>query len=209
MPQKTADNLEGQKFGRLEVLWRAANKVEPSGAVRTAWRCACECGNGLVVTGHALKKGHTRSCGCLTKEKPIKHGKARSPVYRHWSAMMQRCGNPNHTHFYTYGGRGITVHESWKTFEGFYAYMGDPLPGQTLDRIDNEKGYGPGNCRWVSRKEQANNRRTNVVLSYAGKALTISEWAGVTGISKWTINNRLKRGWSAERALTTSLPPNP
>lgn len=209
MPQKTADSLEGQKFGRLEVLWRAANKVEPSGAVRTAWQCSCECGNGLVVTGHALKKGHTRSCGCLTKEKPIKHGRSRAPVYRSWAAMIQRCGNPKTRNFDAYGGRGITVCDKWKTFKGFYEDMGDPAPGMTIDRIDNERGYGPGNCRWASREEQANNCRTNVFLSYAGNTLTISQWTRVTGISKGTIKNRLKRGWSAERALTTPIPPTP
>lgn len=203
MAQKTAISLEGQTFGRLKVLWRSANKVEPSGATRAAWQCQCECGNGVIVTGHSLTKGHTRSCGCLTKEKPIKHGKSYSSVYRIWAAMVQRCENPNMTNYHSYGGRGVTVHESWKAFDGFYADMGEPEPGMTLDRIDNEKGYGPGNCRWASRREQANNRRTNTVMTFNDKSLTIAEWSRLIGIEKSTLIGRINRGWSVEKVLTT------
>lgn len=205
--QRIAAKLDGQRFGRLVVLWRGPNKVEPSGATRSAWQCRCDCGTGIVVTGHALSKGHTRSCGCLTKEKPIKHGMARKPIYRVWWMMRQRCENPNFTSFASYGGRGITVCDRWQEFSNFYADMGDPTPGMTLERIDNDKGYNPDNVRWASRLEQAQNRRTNTLLSHAGQTLTLAEWGRVTGLGKQIVTKRFKSGWSPERILTEPVAP--
>lgn len=197
----TIKNREGEKHGLLTVLWRAPNKVESSGAVRAMWQCRCECGNGTVVSGHALAKGHTKSCGCLMKVRPIKHGKARTRIYRIWTAMRQRCENPNHENFHSYGGRGITVCDRWQEFENFYIDMGDPKAGMTIERIDNLKGYSPDNCRWASRMEQANNRRTNTPLTFRGQTLTISEWSRAINIPKWVLLKRLNLGWPADRIL--------
>jgi len=205
--QRVAAKLDGQRFGRLTVLWRGPNHVEPSGATRSAWQCRCDCGNGVVVTGHALSKGHTRSCGCLTKEKPIKHGMARKPIYRVWWSMLQRCTNPNIPAFKSYGGRGITLCDRWMKFEDFFADMGEPEPGMTLERIDNDKGYSPDNVRWASRLEQAQNRRTNTHLTHAGQTLTLAEWGRVTGLGKGTITRRYLAGWSPESIVTTPIAP--
>ncbi len=199
----------GERHGRLVVLYRAENKVEPSGAIRAAWRCACDCGNGVTVTGHALAKGNTRSCGCLQKEAVSKasltHGKKGSDVYRVWSAMKQRCLNLNHQHFNVYGGRGITICDEWLSFEAFYRDMGDRPQGMTLERVDNNKGYEPGNVIWASRLTQANNRRDNVRLSYMGLTKTMAEWGRVTGLPSRAIAKRLFHGWPVEIALSEPL----
>lgn len=197
----------GERHGRLVVTARAENHVEPSGAIRAKWKCLCECGNFVTVTGKSLATGNTRSCGCLMKEKEIKHGKAKSPIYRVWNSMKQRTTNPNNTHWHNYGGRGIGLCEAWKDFENFYADMGEPPePGLTLERIDNDKGYEPGNVRWATRLEQGNNRSTNVHLEFHGQSRTMAEWGRLTGFGKDRIKNRIARGWSVERALTE--PPN-
>lgn len=195
----------GERYGRLVVVARAENKVEPSGAVRAQWECRCDCGGTNVVAGHTLSRGRTRSCGCLLREKESKHGMALTPIYRVWNLMKQRCTNPNNAHWASYGGRGITLHPSWADFEAFYRDMGDRPTGMTLERVDNEKGYEPGNVIWASRLDQANNRRTNILLTFNGKTQTIAEWGRETGFGKSVILGRLGSGWAVERALTEPL----
>jgi hypothetical protein len=207
----TVIDRTGHRYGRLVVLERQPNKETPTGP-QARWLCQCDCGNRVVVLGAGLAKGArgkggTRSCGCLVREKPIKHGKSHDRVYRIWHMMVQRCGNPNNTHYASYGGRGITVCERWRDFVNFYADMGDPPPKHTLDRIDNARGYGPDNCRWVTMKVQGNNRRTNTILSLNGVKRTMAEWAESTGLGKPCLMNRLARGWSIEKALTEPRAP--
>lgn len=199
----------GQRYGRLLVLSRASNIETPHGPV-TQWYCRCDCGNEVFVRGPGLAKGAagkggTRSCGCLTREKPVKHGLSRSPVYRVWHLMVQRCTNPNSTHWMSYGGRGITVCDEWRDFAAFYADMGAPKPSMTLERIDNERGYSPANCRWATRREQGNNRRTNVFLSWNGKKMTVADWGRETGLGPRVIKKRLSSGWSIGRALSQPI----
>ena len=205
MAQKKVIDRTGEKHGRLTVLWRAENKVEPSGSIRATWRCVCDCGNGITVTGHALSKGHTRSCGCLVKEKPIKHGKSRTRIYRNWVTMIQRCENAGNLIFLRYGARGVFVCERWKSFENFYADMGDPPNGMTLDRIDNDGPYSPENCRWATLTEQQNNRRVNTHITYQGRTATVAEWGRITGFGKGVVLRRLQVGWTVEAILTTPV----
>lgn len=195
----------GERHGRLIVLARAENHVEPSGAIRARWRCLCDCGGVVVVTGKALSTGNTRSCGCLMREKEAKHGMAARPVYRSWATMIQRTTNPSNTQWESYGGRGITVCDEWRSFAAFYADMGERPDGATLDRVDNSKGYEPGNVRWASRLEQANNRRTNVHITFMGQTRTIAEWGRATGLGKAAVLRRLSKGWPVDRALTEPL----
>lgn len=157
-------DLTGLTFGRLTVLERAANS--PRGEAR--YLCRCECGELRTVWGQSLKRGHSRSCGCLSREsfaaRLTTHGQRvrgkTTPTYMSWISMITRCTNPNSDNYPLYGRRGITVCENWQTFEGFYASMGQRPEGTTIDRIDPDGNYEPGNCRWLERGE--NTRRANL-----------------------------------------------
>jgi len=198
----------GERHGRLVVLDRAENHVEPSGSIRARWRCRCDCGNEIVTYGKSLAKGTTKSCGCITKEmrqNQTTHGLSRSDIYRIWNSMRQRCTNPNSTQWASYGGRGITVCDRWMTFENFFEDMSPRPNGATLERKDNERGYEPGNVIWASRLVQANNRRTNIVITLGDESHTIAEWGRITGLGKAVIAKRLNGGWSTVKALTTQI----
>ena len=174
----------------------------------------CGCGNRLVVTHGSVAGGHTRSCGCVRKglsnEKAKTHGHTKtlsgkttvSREYRTWCNMRARCDNPNNMAYEDYGGRGISYDPRWVRFESFIEDMGDRPEGTSLDRIDNNKSYSKDNCRWATPKQQANNKRSNVVISINGISKTMSEWSLVEGAAKTgTIHYRIKRGWSHQNAV--------
>jgi hypothetical protein len=155
--------LAGKKFGRLLVEKRAGSR-----AGRATWACYCDCGEYVEVTSNALTSGHTKSCGCWRAERnastaPI-HGHTRrstgkSPTYQSWLAMINRCTNPKFKQWKDYGGRGINICPGWVYFENFLADMGERPTGTTLDRINVNGNYEPGNCRWADAVTQANNTR--------------------------------------------------
>lgn len=156
-----------------------------------------------------LTGAHFHPCShrhfCFHEGKPhvmTTHGMSRTPTYITWGFMIQRCNNQRHKDYHSYGGRGISVCERWKTFENFYADMGLRPNGLTLDRINNDGNYEPGNCRWATPMQQQNNMRRNHTLSLHGETKTLSQWERSTGIKKGTILARLKYGWTAEDALT-------
>lgn len=119
-------------------------------------------------------------------------------IYKIWANIKQRCTNPNQPRYADYGGRGITLCERWHTFDNFYADVGDRPTGLTLDRIDNDKGYEPNNVRWASRKEQANNRSSNVVLTHNGLTMNLKQWAAHLGWKYGLIASRWKKGLRGE-----------
>lgn len=130
------------------------------------------------------------------------HNMTKSREYMCWTHIKSRCYNSDTKQYHNYGGRGITMCDSWKnSFEAFYADMGDMPEKMTIDRIDNNLGYSPDNCRWATRKEQANNRSTNVL--YYGKSF--EEWGAILGVAKTTLYNRAKRGWSMEKVLSSVI----
>lgn len=172
--------------------------------------CTCSCGNEKVARLSHLRSGSVKSCGCLLKTVPKKvHGKhllSTTKECKIWSDMVHRCTNKSSRVFSLYGGRGITVCESWLGDDGFLNFlsdMGSKPDGMTLDRIDNNLGYSKENCRWATMKTQSNNRRSNVFLTANGKTMTIAEWSKELGFSKSTIRERLKLGWSVEQCINT------
>lgn len=148
-------DLTGKTFGRWTVLRRTENK-----GVRSAWMCRCECGNERAVVGNNLVRGITVSCGCHRKEVLIKHGYTGRSEYSSWQGMKDRCLNPNSASYPDYGGRGIMVCERWLSFENFLEDMG-PKPSKkySIERIDVNGDYEPGNCKWATQTEQNHNLR--------------------------------------------------
>lgn len=157
----------GERHGRLAV------RVERTPG-QPVIQATCDCG--AEVTIRIGEWGKTKSCGCYRREVTIarstRHGQANTPVYMAWADMVHRCSNPDHKRWPDYGGRGITVCERWRDFANFYADMGERPSGLTLDRIDNERGYEPSNCRWASRSTQSKNRRPSAYAGNKHDALT-------------------------------------
>lgn len=186
----------GSVFGRLTAKYYAGNAT---------WLCHCECGKSKVVPYKQLSRGQTKSCGCLmidrTKEANTKHGKKGTRIYRIWNGMLTRCRNPKSKDYGRYGGRGIEVCERWKKFENFYADMGDPNPGQTIERINNDGNYTAANCRWASLLEQANNRRNNINVEFAGTNLTASQWDRKLDRFRGTTARRVRQGLSVTSVM--------
>jgi hypothetical protein len=151
------DNISGRRFGRLIANVRIGKK----------WLCACDCGQTKEINPSNLKRGFTKSCGCMNREMSAKrnamlkqtHGMTNSVEYKTWQGMHQRCGNPKDKDYRHYGARGITVCERWGSFQNFYEDMGDKPDGLSIDRIDNDAGYSLDNCRWATPVTQANNKR--------------------------------------------------
>ena len=171
-PRKGFKDISGQRFTRLLVV---SFHDSPNGTAR--WLCRCDCGRERIFAGANLRAGRASSCGCLTREfrrelatrkwrpgymisfkKPI-HGMTGTRTYRIWKGMISRCRYVNEPRNRNYGGRGITVCERWHNFQNFLADMGEAPKGLQLDRINNDGNYEPGNCRWVTNRENSQNRR--------------------------------------------------
>lgn len=210
------EDLTGKRFGRLVVIERAEDHIQPNGKHQIQWLCKCDCGNEVVVRGSNLKNGNSKSCGCLQKDTTSFNNKlhngsisvsgmARSKIYTTWCNMKQRCLNENNRQYKDYGGRGIKVCDDWLDFEPFYKWAmvngyNDML---TLDRINTNGNYTPRNCRWVDMKMQQNNRRNNHRITYNGKTQTLAQWADEIGVKRQTLRDRIFRyGWSVEKAFT-------
>lgn len=184
-------DLTGGKFGRWTVLERCGHKGKS-----IAWKVICECGKESLLTGGSLTSGNSKSCGCLNDERikklNFKHGE-RNRLYSIWKNMRKRCNNPNNPAFNNYGGRGIEVCEEWNDYLKFkkWAISNGYNSDLTLDRIDNDKGYSPYNCRWATRKEQNRNKRNSRLITHNGVTRTCAEWSEITGIPYQTLQGRI------------------
>lgn len=188
------DNLIGQRFGRLTVVSRSDNKGR-----NTAWLCKCDCGNQTIVTHQNLKSGHTLSCGCynvdLLKIRSTKHGMSKSRLYGIWCGIKDRCNNPQSDSYSNYGKRGIGICVEWDNdFNSFmeWSLNNGYLDNLTIDRIDNNKGYEPNNCRWTTSKEQGRNKRNNILIFYKGKRQNLSAWCEELNLNYDTVWARLR-----------------
>ena len=198
-------DLIGQKFNRLTVIERAENDKHNN----AMWLCRCDCGNLCKATTSGLRNGNNQSCGCLHKEtfNNKTHCKRNTRLYRIYAHMKERCSNENNKNYERYGGRGITVCDEWlQNFQAFYdwAMANGYKDSLTIDRIDNDKGYSPENCRWVTMKEQSNNKSCNIIITFNGKTQTLKQWADELGMNYTRLYQRIYvRGWSIEKAFKT------
>lgn len=194
-------NLIGRRSGRLTVI--APSSKRTGGNVH--WSCRCSCGNLVEVAYNNIKNKIARSCGCLRRElvskKNFRHGMAGTLAHKIWIGMRDRCVNPNSKNFDRYGGRGIKVCRRWNSFTNFLKDMGDPPAGRSIERINNEKGYSPSNCRWATRPEQMRNYSRNIIFRFNGISKCVADWADQFKVNRYTVYKRIGRGMSVRLAL--------
>lgn len=204
---KNAVDITGQRFARLVVL----GPVDRANNRQIMWLCQCDCGNTSTVAGNDLRSLHSQSCGCFQSERRSEirttHGLSNDPLYVRWCKIIDRCTCPTSDAYANYGGRGISICDEWRhDFKAFHdcvsqlAHYGEK--GYTLDRVDNSLGYRPGNMRWATWTEQQRNKRSNHTITFNGITKTLSDWADETGIKRRILSERLRDGWTIERALT-------
>ena len=196
-------DLVRKTFGRLLVIEQA--KDSHSG--KTQFLCQCICGNRVIIRSDSLVSGNTRSCGCLlsdtTRERATVHGensfRNHSFEYNKWRGMKDRCYNKLHNKYHRYGGRGIIVCDRWlSSYENFLGDMGRCPKGLTIERIDNDENYEPGNCKWATVHTQSRNKITNQWLTFDGRNKIITDWATEWGVSVGKIKYHLRKGRTME-----------
>lgn len=210
-------NVIGNKYGRLTVLSDAKDRSLPGGQTVRFVLCRCDCGNEKEINLGRLKHGRVKSCGCIRGEDLTIYGKGfhNGHFYRKWTDIKTRCNNKNNVRFSDWGGRGIKVCKNWNKISGFYNDMYKSYlqhvkkygeKNTTIERINNNDSYYKGNCKWATYKEQANNRRSNRIITFNNIALNLCQWSRKLGIKRRTITNRIDRdNWSIEDALTTPV----
>jgi len=196
-------DLIDKKFGKLTPIKYLGNHI---------YICLCDCGKKKNILKYNLVSGNTKSCGCLNIEKTtkmgklnVKHGYKGTRTYNIWQAMKQRCNNPKTIEYKHYGGKGIAVCKRWMKFENFIKDIGEIPVGLTLDRINNNKGYSPKNCKLSTMKEQERNKTNNHILNYKNKQQCLTAIAEQHNINRKTLEHRLNRGLSIEEALTIPI----
>ena len=192
----------GDRYGRYTIIHEAKSRTR-----HRVFLCECDCGTRRVVRLWILTSGQAKSCGCWKREelagRARTHGKCGTRLYSCWGSMRQRCLNPHHATYQDYGGRGIAICDEWSNHEAFHSWAlangyRDDL---TIERIDNNRGYEPANCRWIPQGEQVLNTRRTRNLTYKGRTQSIKLWADELDMKYCTLYHRLRLGWRVERAL--------
>lgn len=202
----TVKDLTGQRFGRLLVASYAGKHRK-----RHKWNCVCDCGNLSCIDRPQLTGGKSVSCGCYKKELLSRvaktHGMCNSAEYHIYRNMLARCHNEKNTSFPGYGGRGITVCDRWmESFENFYADMGSrPSKIHSIDRINNDGNYEPGNVKWSTPSQQTRNCRHTKKIFYKGESKLVMDWAAIFGIDRHVLYYRIRNKWSPEKTLETPV----
>lgn len=200
-------DLTGKKFGKLTVIKRVGSDKYKN----AVWLCRCDCGKESIRVTSRLKSGYTKSCGCLSVQKllerNIKHNQTNTRLYKIYKGLFQRCYVTSNPAYKNYGGRGIKICDEWidkkSGFINFYnwAINNGYKDNLSIDRINNNGNYEPNNCRWSTRKQQSNNRRSNHYITYNGETHTLKEWSEILNISYSMLNHRIQRNWDLEKAL--------
>lgn len=212
MPSRTNPSYPriklGDRFERLTVIRRCPSDPQK-------WTCLCDCGNVKDILDRSLKPKHTRSCGCLHRERAIRLGENRrthghstklngkqrlTSEYSAWRSLRRRCYEPGTKSYADYGAKGIIVCERWlNSFENFFADMGPkPTPQHTIERRDGKGNYDPDNCCWATRVEQNRNKSNNVYVTVNGVRRCIAEWSELSGINAATLNQRVRSKWPVD-----------
>lgn len=201
------EDITGQKFNRLTVIKRVENRGS-----RAYWLCKCDCGGYKTTSTTKLRNGYTKSCGCLNVEfnqkRCITHNDRFSRLHNIWGGLKQRCNNVNYKHYKHYGGRGIEVCKEWEeSYIVFREWANNNGYSRelTIDRIDNDKGYYPENCRWADRITQMNNRRNNHIVEYNGEILTIDQICRKYNKPYNNVISRLSLGWNIDDAINKEI----
>lgn len=199
-------DLTGKRFGRLLVIKKDPKRPKSG----TKWICQCDCGRVVSVFSRNLRRGTSTSCGCYKRDNPsrVTHGMSGSRLYGIWSNMKTRCENPKSKAYGRYGGRGIKICDQWQDPSCFFewAEANGYEESLTIERIDNDKGYSPENCRWASREEQGNNKSNNRTFTLGGKTQNLSQWCREFGLDYTTAHKRIfGLGWSFEKAMKTPI----
>lgn len=197
MGEKHRKPMAGLRYGHWTIIYRCSD--------RNKVFCKCDCGTERALYIHKLQQGKTTRCSkCTPRLHSVSHGMSGTRLYGIYRGIMRRCYNKTDAAYPDYGGRGIVVSDEWRNdFLRFASDMGERPSGATVERIDNDGPYSADNCKWATRKEQCNNTRRNINLTWNGRTQTVAQWCDELGVSQVMILKRLKRGWSAADALNT------
>lgn len=209
---RTLEDLTDQVFGRLTVIKRVEDYVQPNGSHRPRWKCQCECGNIKIATASNLKRGSTTSCGCFQKENMSRLKKThggwanKEKLFGVWIGIRKRCYSECSHNYSDYGERGICMCDEWRdNYEAFreWSVKNGYVENSSLsiDRIDVNGNYCPDNCRWTDSYTQQNNKRSCIYITYNEETHTLKEWSRIRKINYSTLYQRYKLNWCTERML--------
>lgn len=193
----------GQRKGSYTILYATKKYLPGKNHEYVHFVCQCDCGRQLTVIANAFKKLNKCPSCCQ-----VKHGKSYTKLYKSYTCMKERCYYPHNNRYYAYGARGIKICDEWLNDKNSFfewALKNGYKEGLSIDRIDVNGDYCPGNCRWATRQQQANNTRRNVKITFNGQTKNLSQWAKQFGLKPTTIKARLQKGWSVEEALTKNV----